>query len=143
MGPGTRLVLLADGTAGGDRAPRVRMTGGWLWVAALPVAGARRQLDIEVGPVTVGVLRGGVAVRVNRDGSVMVRTHHGGAVASGPADRREWERPVTEHQELLVPIGGAPAPPRPLAADEFEAEWVKWNEDQDLAGGYGGRAASR
>lgn len=143
MGPGTRLVLLADGTTAGDRAPRVRMTGGWLWVAALPVAGARSQLDIEVGPAMVGVLRGGVAVRVNRDGSVMVRTHHGGAVVSGPGDRREWERPMSERQEVLVPIGAAPALSRPLAPDEFEAEWVKWNEDQDLAGGYGGRAASR
>jgi hypothetical protein len=143
LGPGTRLALQADGAGPGERAPRVRMMGGWLWVAGRPAAGSRSQLDVHVGSVTVGVVRGGAAVRVNRDGSVLVRVHHGAALCSGPGDRREWERPVGERQELTVPITGAPGTVRPLTAEPIEVEWVKWNEDQDRAGGYGARAPAR
>jgi hypothetical protein len=142
LGPGTRLALQADG-ASGDRAPRVRMTGGWLWVAGLPATASRSQLDVEVGSVMVGVVRGGVAIRVNRDGSVLVRVHHGATICSGPGDRREWERTLGERQELGVPITGTPGTARPLTLEPVEAEWVKWNEDQDRAGGYGARAPAR
>ena len=140
LGPGTRLTLQADGAGSGGRAPRVRMTGGWLWAAGLPAAGSRSQLDIGVGPVTVGLVRGGAAIRVNRDGSVLVRVHHGAVMCSGPGDRRDWERPVSEQQELAVPTTGAPGAARPLTPERIEVEWVKWNEDQDRAGGYGARA---
>jgi hypothetical protein len=140
LGPGTRLTLQADGAGSGGRAARVRMTGGWLWVAGLPAAGSQSQLDVGVGPVTVGLLRGGAAIRVNRDGSVLVRVHHGAVICSGPGDRREWERPVGQQQELAVPITGAPGATRPLTPEPAEVEWVKWNEDQDRAGGYGARA---
>jgi hypothetical protein len=139
LGPGTRLTLQADGDGGG-RAPRVRVTGGWLWVAGLPAADSRSQLDVGVGPVTVGVVRGGAAIRVNRDGSVLVRVHHGAVICSGPGDRRDWVRPVGERQELAVPVAGAPGAVRPLTPEPIEVEWVKWNEDQDRAGGYGARA---
>jgi hypothetical protein len=143
LGPGTRLAFQADGAGSRDRAPRVRMTGGWLWVAGLPAAASRSQLDVEVGPVMVGVVRGGVAIRVNRDGSVLVRVHHGATICSGPGDRREWERPLGERQELAVPLTGTPGAARPLTLEAVEAEWVKWNQDQDRAGGYGARAPAR
>ena len=140
LGPGTRLSLQADGAGSGGRAPRVRMTGGWLWVAGRPAVGSRSQVDVGVGPVTVGLVRGGAAIRVNRDGSVLVRVHHGAVICSGPGDRRDWERPVGEQQELAVPITGPPGVARTLTPDPLEVEWVKWNEDQDWAGGYGARA---
>jgi hypothetical protein len=31
-----------------------------------------------------------------------------------------------------------PAPPIALAVDPLETTWVRWNAEQDLAGGYGG-----
>lgn len=143
LGPGTRLGLLGDRGAGDEGPPRVRMTGGWLWVAALPAAGAGSQLEVEVGPVTVGIGGGGVAIRVNRDGSVLVRVAHGAAVCAGPGDRREWERRLGDRQEIAVPVAGVPGLPLPLTAEPIEAEWVKWNEDQDRAGGYGSRPPGR
>jgi len=39
---------------------------------------------------------------------------------------------------LLIPASGTPGAPVALTVDKLEATWVKWNADQDLAGGYGG-----
>ena len=64
----------------------------------------------------------------------------GRSCAPGPGDRRDWERPVSEQQELAVPTAGAPGAARPLTPERIEVEWVKWNEDQDRAGGHGARA---
>jgi hypothetical protein len=85
----------------------------------------------------VVTIRGaGVGLRRGPDGGVLVQVHHGSAVCSGP-DRR-WERTLTGPQELLIPASGTPGAPVALTVDKLEATWVKWNADQDLAGGYGG-----
>jgi hypothetical protein len=78
----------------------------------------------------------GVGLRRGPDGGVLVQVHHGSAVCAGP-DRR-WERTLTGPQELLIPASGTPGAPVALTVDKLEATWVKWNADQDLAGGYGG-----
>ena len=51
---------------------------------------------------------------------------------------RQWERTLKGPQQLLVPASGVPAQPIALAVDPLETTWVRWNAEQDLAGGYGG-----
>ena len=40
---------------------------------------------------------------------------------------------------LLVPPVGAPKETGRLKREKRDAEWAKWNEQQDRAGGYGAR----
>jgi hypothetical protein len=77
-----------------------------------------------------------VGLRRAADGGVLVQVHHGSAVCAGPD--RQWERTLTGPQELLIPASGTPGAPVVLTVDKLEVTWVKWNADQDLAGGYGG-----
>jgi hypothetical protein len=111
---------------------RLQLDGGRIWVSVLPLVVTRAPLEIEAGPVTVAVRSGGTAIRANPDGSVMVRVFHGLAVAR--ATKGGWERSVQARTELLVPAAGGAPTPRPLVSEPEEANWVKWNSDQDMAG---------
>jgi ferric-dicitrate binding protein FerR (iron transport regulator) len=115
---------------------RVRLDNGWLWVAVSPNSPPPTQIEIRVGPGVVAVRGAGVGLRRGTDGGVLVQVHHGSAVCAGP--NQQWERTLTGPQELLIPASGTPGAPVALTVDKLEATWVKWNADQDLAGGYGG-----
>ena len=115
---------------------RVRFDYGWLWVAALPAGGAG-QVEVRAGPVVIIPREGGVGIRRNQDGSLLVQVHHGTALCAGA--ERQWEQTLNAQQQLLVPASGSPGPPARLVVDPVEATWVRWNADQDFAGGYGGQ----
>src|SRR5262249_12865624 len=124
-----------SGPAGGPTpvgAPlKVKLDGGRIWVSVLPLSVTRAPIEVEAGPATVGVRSGGISLRTNSDGGVLVRCYHGLGVVratSGPA----WERPLKTAEELLVPLSGAPPATRPLTSDPEELNWVKWNTDQDI-----------
>ena len=115
-----------------------RLDRGWLWVAVAPGAYAKAPIEVVAGPARVDV-RGGVGFRINRDGSVIVRTYHGDAVVHSSDPAAGWVRSLPEAQELLVPAGSPLPPNRPLSREEAEAPWVLWNEEQDYVA-YGGKA---
>jgi hypothetical protein len=121
---------------------RVRLDRGWLWVAVTPGIHAQAPVEVTAGPARVAVRDGGVGFRLNRDGSVLVRTHHGLAVVRGSDASATWERSLPELQEALVPPAGPPLPNRPLTRDQAENNWSLWNEEQDYVS-YGGRAPHR
>lgn len=134
LGSRSQMAVLApEGEAGPTR---VRLDNGWLWVAVSPNSPPPTQIEVRVGPGVVTVRGAGVGLRRAPDGSVLVQVHHGSAVCAGPD--KQWERTLTGPQELLIPASGPPGPPVVLTVDKLEATWVKWNADQDLAGGYGG-----
>jgi hypothetical protein len=121
----------------------VRLDAGSVWVAVTPGTASRQQIEIQGQAATVVVSRGGVLLALGQDGAVLVRVYHGAATASGPGTERRWSRAVAEGQEMLVPSGGAPEAPRKIAEDKNVADWVKWNEDQDRAGGFGSPAPEK
>jgi hypothetical protein len=129
-------VFLSGNEPAADQPLRVRLDGGWLWVAATPGA-TRVQVEVSAGPVTVGLRGGGAAIRTNPDGSVLVRQHHGAASCSGPGSRRDWASELKPGEELLVPPTGTPGAARPLTREPAEGSWVRWNAEQD-ATAYGG-----
>lgn len=122
---------------------RARLDRGWLWVAVTPGIHAQAPVEVVVGPARVAVRDGGVSFRPNRDGTVLVRTHHGLAIV-GSSDRSGggWERSVPEQQEVLVPPSGPPAPNRPITRELAENSWALWNEEQDYVA-YGGKMPQR
>lgn len=126
-------ILPAEAEAGPTR---VRLDNGWLWVAVSPNSPPPTQIEVRTGPGVITVRGAGVGLRRGANGGVLVQVHHGSAVCAGPD--RQWERTLTGPQELLIPASGMPGPPVALTVDKLEATWVKWNADQDLAGGYGG-----
>ncbi len=126
-------VLPAEAEAGPTR---VRLDNGWLWVAVSPNSPPPTQIEVRAGPGVVAVRGAGVGLRRGTDGGVLVQVHHGTAVCAGP--NQQWERTLTGPQALLIPASGTPGAPVALTVDKLEATWVKWNADQDLAGGYGG-----
>jgi hypothetical protein len=134
LGSRSQLAFLPSGDAGPTR---VRLDSGWLWIAVMPGSPAPTHVEVHAGPAVVTVRGSGVALRRNPDGSLLVQVHHGTAVCAGPD--RQWERSLTGAQELLVPASGPPGQPGKLAVDKLEATWVRWNADQDFAGGYGGK----
>ena len=133
----TQVFLAGNDLGAADQPLRVRLDGGWLWVAVTPGTAPRAKAEVRAGPVTVAVRGTGAGIRINRDGSVLVRVYHGLAGCSGPEERKDWEREVKEGEELLVPGTAAPGPVRKLTREATEASWLKWNEEQD-ATGYGG-----
>ena len=134
LGSRSQLALLP---AEGEEGPtRVRLDNGWLWVAVSPNSSIPTQVEVRAGPGAVTVRSAGVGLRRGADGAVLVQVHHGTAVCAGP--NRQWERTLTGPQELLIPASGIPGAPVALTVDKLEVTWVKWNADQDLAGGYGG-----
>lgn len=134
LGSRSQLAILAPEGAAGPT--RVRLDNGWLWIAVSPNSPPPTQIEVRTGPGVVTVGGAGVGLRRGPDGAVLVQVHHGSAVCAGPD--RQWERALTGPQELLIPKSGPPGAPGPLTIDQLEATWVKWNADQDVAGGYGG-----
>ncbi len=137
----TQLFFKEDEAApGAGPAPtRVRLDYGWLWVAVVPGGATVYRIEVDAGPVTVTVRGGGAGIRVNPDGGVLVRVYHGVAVCAGPGAQRQWERQLADDQELVVSAVGAPGETRRLTRDKPDAAWVRWNEEQDYAGGFGGK----
>jgi hypothetical protein len=137
LGPRTQLFFAPED---GARAPgpiRARLDGGRVWLAVLPNQPPTSQIELRAGPATLTARGGGVSVAMHPDGSVLVAVHHGSATCAGAA----WERVLGPDQELLVPAAGAPRETAKLRRDKRDADWVKWNEQQDRAGGYGARPA--
>jgi hypothetical protein len=120
----------------------LRLDRGWLWVAVTPVAHAKAPIEVIAGPARVAVRDGGVGFRLNRDGSVIVRTYHGLAVVRGAGPAGMWERSLPELQEVLVPAASPPPENRKISREEGEGLWVLWNEEQDYVA-YGGKAPQR
>jgi hypothetical protein len=133
LGSRSQIALLP----GSPGAPtRVRFDYGWMWVAVMPT-GESTQVDVRAGPAVITPREGGVGIRRNPDGSLLIQVHHGTAMCAGPD--RQWQQTVSGQQQLFVPASGAPGPPVKLAVEPVEATWVRWNADQDFAGGYGGQ----
>ena len=136
LAPSSRLTLLEGGDA--ERPTRVRIDGGSVWVAVMPASPPAEQIEVRAGALSCTVTGSGVGITLARDGSVLVRVYHGAAECAGDAQRR-WIRALSGEQEMLVVGGGMPGDVRALVRDKPDAAWVKWNEEQDFAGGYGGR----
>ena len=100
---------------------RLILDGGRIWVSVLPLTVTRAPLELEVGPVTVAARSGGIGIRANTDGTVLVRVHHGLGLARA-SKGTAWERTVKAGEEPLVPASGQPAAARPLVNDPDEAE---------------------
>jgi len=120
----------------------VRLDRGWLWVSVTPGVHAFAPVEVLAAPARVAVRNGGVGFRLNRDGSVIVRTYHGMAVVRGVGPAGMWERNLPEQQEVLVPASGPPAENRKITREEGEGLWVLWNEEQDYVA-YGGKPPLR
>jgi len=136
LGSRSQLAFLPSPPSAEPGPTRVRLDNGWLWIAVAPNSPPPTQIEVQAGTALVTVRAAGVGLRRGPDGSLLVQVHHGSAVCAGPD--RQWERTLTGPQELLIPAAGTPGKPVPLAVDKLEATWVKWNADQDVAGGYGG-----
>jgi hypothetical protein len=136
------FTLPALGPGGPLQPVLLRLDRGWLWVAVAPNTRAQAPIEVIAGPARVAVRDGGVGFRLNRDGSVIVRTYHGLAVVRGAAAGGTWERNLPELQEVLVPASGPPAENRKITREEGEGLWVLWNEEQDYVA-YGGKPPLR
>ncbi|MBI1726522.1 MAG: hypothetical protein HYR50_04585 [Candidatus Rokubacteria bacterium] len=121
---------------------RLRLDRGWLWVVVTPGVHAQAPIEVTAGPARVAVRQGGVGFRLNRDGSVIVRTYHGLAVVRGSDPAGAWERSLPEPQEVLVPASGPPPENRKITKEDGEGLWVLWNEEQDYVA-YGGKPPVR
>jgi hypothetical protein len=135
LGARTQIAFAGDDAPVTPSPTRVRMDGGLLWVAVMPNGPLSTHIELRVGPATVTARGGGVTVGTNPDGSVLVAVYHGGVTVSGEG----WQRALTQDQRLLVPPVGAPKETGLLKREKRDAEWAKWNEQQDGAGGYGAR----
>lgn len=137
LGSRSQLAFLVPDSGGSAGPTRVRLDSGWLWIAVMPGSPPPTHIEILAGAAIVVVRGTGVSLRRGVDGSVLVQVHHGTATCMGPD--RQWERTLTGPQELLVPASGTPGQPGKLTVDKLEATWIRWNADQDFAGGYGGK----
>jgi len=137
LGPRTQVFFLAgDGRTGGG-STHVRMDSGRLWLSVPSSGPAAARVELRAGPVSVSGRGGGASITMNADGSVLVGVAHGSVISVGEG----WARALTQDQELLVPAAGMPKGATRLTRDKRDAEWMKGNEQQDLAGGYGARRA--
>jgi hypothetical protein len=141
LAPLSGISLLDGGPP--DEATEVRLNAGSVWVAVKPGSPTGEQLEVQAVVATVAVGGGGVEITLGRDGSALVRVFHGAASCSGPGTERQWNRTLGDGQELFVSSDGRPGETRRLDRDKVDPDWVKWNEDQDLAGGYGSRPAEK
>jgi hypothetical protein len=137
LGSHSQIALLASEDSATPGPTRVRLDSGWLWVAVLPGSPASTHVEVRAGPAVVTIRGSGVGLRRSADGTVLVQVHHGIAVCAGPD--RQWEQTLKGPLQLVVPASGPPAQPVALTVDPLETTWVRWNADQDLAGGYGGK----
>jgi hypothetical protein len=132
-------VFFKDAVPAAGEPTRVRLDGGWLWVAVTPGATGSARVEVDTGPAVVTVRGSGVGIRISRDGSVLVGVYHGTASCAGSGSQPTWERTLTDDQEITVSPAGAAGETRRLSREKVDAEWVRWNEDQDHAGPYGGK----
>jgi FecR-like protein len=135
-------ISLPEGEAA-DQPTLLKMGAGSVWMAVMPGSPAPEQLEVQTMGVTVTVRGGGVGITLGQDGSALVRVYHGTAECAGPGAGRQWTRALADGQELRVSSAGRPDETRKLALDKLDADWVKWNEEQDVAGGYGGKLPER
>jgi ferric-dicitrate binding protein FerR (iron transport regulator) len=135
LGARTQIIFAADDAPAAPGPTRLRMDGGLLWVSVMPNSPLSTHIEVRAGPATVTARGGGVSIGMNPDGSVVVAVYHGAVSVSGEG----WQRALTQDQELLVPPVGAPKETGKLKREKRDAEWAKWNEQQDRAGGYGAR----
>jgi hypothetical protein len=135
LGARTPVFFVAPDAAAPPGPTRVRMDGGLLWISVTPLSPPSTQLEVRAGPVTVTVRGGGASIGMEPDGSVVVAVYHGAANAAGEG----WQRELVQDQQILVPPTGAPKEITKLKREKRDAEWAKWNEQQDKAGGFGAR----
>ena len=108
-------------------------------MSALPNQPPMARIELQAGPVTVIGRDGGASVAMNPDGSVLVGVSHGAFRCLGTG----WQRSLVQGQQLTVTAAGAPLEVAKLKRDKADADWIKWNEQQDLAGGYSAPRAER
>jgi hypothetical protein len=135
LGPRTQIFFAPGNGSAAPGPMRVRMDGGRLWLAVLPNQPATGGIELRAGPATVIARGGGASVTMHPDGSVLVAVAHGSATCAGTG----WERSLGQDQQLHVPAAGPPPEIAKLKRDKRDADWMKWNEQQDRAGGYGAR----
>jgi FecR protein len=133
LGARTQIVFAADDPAVTSGPTRLHMDGGLLWVSVMPNSPVSTQIEVRAGPATVTARGGGATIGMSPDGSIVVAVYHGGVTVSGEG----WQRALTQDQTLIVPPVGAPKETGKLKREKRDAEWAKWNEQQDRAGGYG------
>ncbi|HET7296577.1 MAG TPA: FecR domain-containing protein [Gemmatimonadales bacterium] len=141
LAPRSRISLPEGG--GADQPTLLRMDAGSVWVAVMPGSSPREQFEVQAVGVTVTVRGSGVGITLGQDGSALVRVYHGAAECAGPGAERQWTRVLADGQELRVSSAGRPEDTRKFTRDKLDADWVKWNEEQDVAGGYGGKLPER
>ena len=141
LAPVSRVVLLEAKAP--DQPTAVRLDAGTVWVAVMPGSPARERFEVQTAPATVVVEDGGVEIALGRDGAAVVRVYHGAATCSGPGTEREWSRALGAGQELVIAGGARPGETRKFDRDRIDPAWAKWNEDQDLAGGYGAKPSEK
>ena len=135
LGARTQIIFAGDDAPATSGPTRLRMDGGLLWVSVMPSSPLPTHIEVRAGPATVTAGGGGAAIGMNPDGSVRVAVYHGGVVVSGEG----WQRALGQDQTLLVPPVGAPKETVLLKREKRDAEWARWNEQQDRVGGYGAR----
>lgn len=135
LGAHTQIVFATVAAPGAPAPMRVRLDGGLMWVAVLSGSPVPSQIEVRAGGASITVRGGGTSIGTNPDGSVSVSVYRGAALASGEG----WQRPLAQDQVLVVPPTGAPKETGALKRDKRDAEWAKWNEQQDSAGDYGAR----
>jgi hypothetical protein len=135
LGARTPVFFMASDAGAAAGPTRVRMDGGLLWISATPNSPPSTHLEVRAGPVTVTVRGGGASIAMEPNGSVVVAVYHGAVSAAGEG----WQRELVQDQQVLVPPTGAPKEIAKLKREKRDAEWVKWNEQQDKAGGFGAR----
>jgi len=130
----SELFVLADGSSPAGAA-RVRLDVGRLWLAVRKSSPDAVLLAVMAGATALSTPGGGVAIELRPDGAVRIAVAHGTATATG----QDWTRTLVQDQELTVSPTAPPARPVPLERSKRDAPWMKWNEQQDQAGGYGAR----
>ncbi len=141
LAPRVRISLPEGGPS--DQPILLSLDGGSVWVAVMPGSPSREHIEVRTAAASVIVRGGGVGITLGQDGSALVRVYHGTAECGGPGTERQWTRVLSDGEELTVSSAGRPDETRTLARKQLDADWVKWNEEQDIAGGYGGRLPER
>lgn len=135
LGARTQIVFAGDDAPVTAGPTRLRMNGGLLWVSVMPSGPPSTHIEVRAGPASVTAGGGGASIGMNPDGSVLVAVYHGAVMVTGEG----WQRTLTQDQTLLVPPVGAPKETGLIKREKRDAEWAKWNEQQDGVGGYGAR----
>jgi ferric-dicitrate binding protein FerR (iron transport regulator) len=133
LGPLSQLTVAAEPPAA-DGPLRVRLDAGQLWLAVAPAPAAVPTFEVAAGPAVLGAFSGAAGVWLGTDGALLLRVYHGRVRCRGA--QGGWELSLAAGQEITVPPARAPDPPRGLSRPGPERDWVRWNQEQDRAGGY-------